>query len=136
MSLFRLKKPRGDSVCGDGCWGGSGDSCYCSGNSVCGCGDSCSGSGSGGSGCCCGNSVCGWGDNVSCGCGNSGPGSYDIKSNITLSQKQSLGKSERFQPEIFNDVPGPGAYELSPMFADTLVKGTFNVNLARSSEIE
>ncbi|XP_029652288.1 sperm-tail PG-rich repeat-containing protein 2-like [Octopus sinensis] len=65
-----------------------------------------------------------------------GPGSYDIKSNITLSQKQSLGKSERFQPAIFNDVPGPGAYELSPMFADTLVKGTFNVNLARSCEIE
>ncbi|KAH9494398.1 Sperm-tail PG-rich repeat-containing protein 2 [Bulinus truncatus] len=39
-----------------------------------------------------------------------------------------LTKDKRFR-EDREDFPGPGTYELSPMFQDTVIKGTFNHTL-------
>ncbi|XP_056600892.1 sperm-tail PG-rich repeat-containing protein 2 isoform X2 [Triplophysa dalaica] len=57
-----------------------------------------------------------------------GPGHYspDVKSSSTLALIGS--KEDRFK--CSKDIsPGPGAYELSPVLKDTVLKGTFNVTL-------
>jgi len=38
-------------------------------------------------------------------------------------------KDSRFKELRKDEVPGPGAYELSPLIANTLLKGTFNATL-------
>ena len=57
-----------------------------------------------------------------------GPGTYvaKIPSNAKLSLIASRDK--RFKEEK-ERAPGPGAYEFSPLYADTVLRGTFNATL-------
>ncbi|XP_063725967.1 sperm-tail PG-rich repeat-containing protein 2-like [Symsagittifera roscoffensis] len=59
---------------------------------------------------------------------NPGPGTYvaKIPSNAKLSLIASRDK--RFKEEK-ERAPGPGAYEFSPLYADTVLRGTFNATL-------
>lgn len=58
-----------------------------------------------------------------------GPGAYmpqfpkDKKGNMLTS------KNSRFNALKHSDMPGPGAYEFSPLLQDTVLKGTFNATL-------
>lgn len=61
---------------------------------------------------------------------NPGPGTYDQemapdKTKLAL----MVTKDSRFKELRKDEVPGPGAYELSPLIANTLLKGTFNATL-------
>lgn len=58
---------------------------------------------------------------------NPGPGTYeprlkDKKGNMVVT------KDQRFK-SIKSDMPGPGAYEFSPLVQDTVLRGTFNATL-------
>lgn len=57
-----------------------------------------------------------------------GPAYYspDVKSSSTLAL--IISKEDRFK-DPKDEVPGPTAYELSPVIMDTVLKGTFNVTL-------
>lgn len=57
-----------------------------------------------------------------------GPGSYD---NLNLQKTRTyVAKLTDKRWKDNNDKqPGPGFYELSPMYQDTLLKGTFNATL-------
>jgi hypothetical protein len=56
-----------------------------------------------------------------------GPGAYDQN---TLKSKFSIAKqTDKRWKESREKLPGPGFYELSPMYQDTLLKGTFNATL-------
>lgn len=59
-----------------------------------------------------------------------GPGTYNDggpKNHVALSLMVS--KDSRFKSLKPEDVPGPGAYELSPLLANTVLQGTFNATL-------
>ena len=57
-----------------------------------------------------------------------GPGAYD--NNIHLKTKTYVAKqTDKRWKENGEKMPGPGFYELSPMYQDTLLKGTFNATL-------
>ena len=58
-----------------------------------------------------------------------GPGTY-TSDKITNKAKLSLivARDKRFKDEK-ERAPGPGAYEFSPLYADTLLRGTFNATL-------
>ncbi|XP_075248725.1 sperm-tail PG-rich repeat-containing protein 2-like [Convolutriloba macropyga] len=60
---------------------------------------------------------------------NPGPGTY-TSDKITNKAKLSLivARDKRFKDEK-ERAPGPGAYEFSPLYADTLLRGTFNATL-------
>lgn len=57
-----------------------------------------------------------------------GPGAYDQShsKNRTYIAKQT---DQRWKDSKDKALPGPGFYELSPMYQDTLLKGTFNATL-------
>ncbi|OCT99973.1 hypothetical protein XELAEV_18005756mg [Xenopus laevis] len=55
-----------------------------------------------------------------------GPGSYDLQ--IKNGSAMTVSREERFK-DPKEVTPGPGAYELSPVFKDTVLKGTFNATL-------
>lgn len=57
-----------------------------------------------------------------------GPGSYDQQASKS---KFSIAKQtdRRWKESKDKALPGPGFYELSPMYQDTLLKGTFNATL-------
>ncbi len=57
-----------------------------------------------------------------------GPGAYD---NVGLHKKASYAakQTEKRWKDKSENLPGPGFYELSPMYQDTLLKGTFNATL-------
>lgn len=57
-----------------------------------------------------------------------GPGAYD---QMATKSKFSIAKQtdERWKDSKNKSLPGPGFYELSPMYSDTLLKGTFNATL-------
>uniref|UniRef100_A0A8D0C2U8 Sperm tail PG-rich repeat containing 2 n=1 Tax=Salvator merianae TaxID=96440 RepID=A0A8D0C2U8_SALMN len=62
-----------------------------------------------------------------------GPGSYNPEAyNSNVKSPSSVttwvSKEERFK-QAKDDTPGPGAYELSPLFRDTVLKRTFNATL-------
>ncbi|XP_019620275.1 PREDICTED: sperm-tail PG-rich repeat-containing protein 2-like [Branchiostoma belcheri] len=59
-----------------------------------------------------------------------GPGTYNPKP-VPLENQLTLltQKSPRFKQLKQDEVPGPGAYELSPLLQDTILKGTFNATL-------
>uniref|UniRef100_A0A2C9KKI0 Sperm-tail PG-rich repeat-containing protein 2 n=1 Tax=Biomphalaria glabrata TaxID=6526 RepID=A0A2C9KKI0_BIOGL len=60
---------------------------------------------------------------------NPGPASYNTaKETINPKGGLMVTKDRRFRENI-DDFPGPGTYELSPMFQDTVLKGTFNHTL-------
>lgn len=66
--------------------------------------------------------------NIALGQENPGPGTYDqgiLKSKNTYYAKIN---DSRWKPNK-NDGPGPSDYELSPMYQDTILKGTFNATL-------
>lgn len=59
---------------------------------------------------------------------NPGPGTY----NQTVRERKGnmiVTKDQRFRDTLKSDVPGPGAYEFSPLIQDTVLKGTFNATL-------
>lgn len=59
---------------------------------------------------------------------NPGPGAY----NPMVKEKKGnmiVTKDQRFRETLKSDVPGPGAYEFSPLIQDTVLKGTFNATL-------
>eukprot|EP00794_Sanderia_malayensis_P012955 gene12955-14285_t len=58
---------------------------------------------------------------------NPGPGKYDLKVS-SAPGGMLVSKEGRFKP-LKNDLPGPGAYELSPVVRHTVLKGTFNATL-------
>ncbi len=57
-----------------------------------------------------------------------GPGAYDQS---TARSKFSIAKQtdRRWKDAKDKALPGPGFYELAPMYQDTVLKGTFNVTL-------
>ncbi|XP_075057610.1 sperm-tail PG-rich repeat-containing protein 2 [Mixophyes fleayi] len=57
-----------------------------------------------------------------------GPGAYNLVLKPVIQTSPTVPREERFKDpkEI---TPGPGCYELSPMFKDTVLKGTFNATL-------
>ncbi|KAE8630793.1 hypothetical protein XENTR_v10000962 [Xenopus tropicalis] len=57
-----------------------------------------------------------------------GPGAYDLKIKSGTALTLAVSREERFK-EPKEVTPGPGAYELSPVFKDTVLKGTFNATL-------
>ncbi len=58
-----------------------------------------------------------------------GPASYDIDS-INKKSIQIAKQTDRRWKSSTKDVrPGPADYELSPMYQDTVLKGTFNATL-------
>ncbi|XP_002731483.1 sperm-tail PG-rich repeat-containing protein 2-like [Saccoglossus kowalevskii] len=59
---------------------------------------------------------------------NPGPGSYDPTVKDVVKLGRMVTRDERFKA-MKNDFPGPGAYELSPLLQDTVLKGTFNATL-------
>lgn len=60
---------------------------------------------------------------------NPGPGTYapGLKSHMG---NPMITTDTRFAKRKTEDVPGPGAYEFSPLIQDTVLKGTFNATLA------
>ncbi|XP_077999351.1 sperm-tail PG-rich repeat-containing protein 2-like [Glandiceps talaboti] len=59
---------------------------------------------------------------------NPGPGSYNPGAQDRVKLGLMVTRDERFRGGK-NEVPGPGAYELSPLMQDTVLKGTFNATL-------
>ncbi|XP_053317551.1 sperm-tail PG-rich repeat-containing protein 2 [Spea bombifrons] len=57
-----------------------------------------------------------------------GPGAYNPVMKLVTQVALSVPKEERFK-EPKEDTPGPGTYELSSVFKDTVLKGTFNATL-------
>ncbi|KAM5193847.1 sperm-tail PG-rich repeat-containing protein 2 [Mantella aurantiaca] len=57
-----------------------------------------------------------------------GPGAYNPVMTSVIQTPSSVPKEERFK-ESKEVTPGPGSYELSPVFKDTMLKGTFNATL-------
>ncbi|XP_062992162.1 sperm-tail PG-rich repeat-containing protein 2 [Elgaria multicarinata webbii] len=69
-----------------------------------------------------------------------GPGAYNpeaYNSGVKLPSSVTVWVSrvERFK-EARDDTPGPGAYELSPLFRDTVLKRTYNTTLNNPVEIQ
>ncbi|XP_071505426.1 sperm-tail PG-rich repeat-containing protein 2-like [Diadema antillarum] len=60
---------------------------------------------------------------------NPGPGTYDPAAKDAVKLSLLVGKDRRFRELRKNENPGPGAYELSPLLQDTVLKGTFNATL-------
>jgi len=58
-----------------------------------------------------------------------GPGTYDQGSSNKVKLALMAGRDSRFKNLNKEHVPGPGAYQLSPLLANTLLKGTFNATL-------
>jgi hypothetical protein len=58
-----------------------------------------------------------------------GPGSYDLAAATARSRSHVAKLTERRWKEEKERGPGPGQYEFSPMYQDTLLKGTFNATL-------
>ncbi|XP_031552737.1 sperm-tail PG-rich repeat-containing protein 2-like [Actinia tenebrosa] len=56
-----------------------------------------------------------------------GPGHYEVNDNGATGGLM-VTRDSRFKKYI-HDVPGPGSYELSPTYANTVLKGTFNATL-------
>ncbi|KAM3937954.1 sperm-tail PG-rich repeat-containing protein 2 [Leptodactylus fuscus] len=57
-----------------------------------------------------------------------GPGAYDSVKKPARQTPSSVPREERFKdPKEIS--PGPGSYEMSPVFKDTVLKGTFNATL-------
>ncbi|XP_066430117.1 sperm-tail PG-rich repeat-containing protein 2 isoform X2 [Eleutherodactylus coqui] len=57
-----------------------------------------------------------------------GPGAYDLMKKPVMQSLSSVPREERFKDP--NEIsPGPGSYEMSPAFKDTVLKGTFNATL-------
>ncbi|XP_063314683.1 sperm-tail PG-rich repeat-containing protein 2 [Pelobates fuscus] len=61
-------------------------------------------------------------------CNVPGPGAYSPVIKTTPQGLLSLSKEERFK-DVKEDTPGPGTYELSTVFMDTVLRGTFNATL-------
>ncbi|XP_070544297.1 sperm-tail PG-rich repeat-containing protein 2-like [Ptychodera flava] len=59
---------------------------------------------------------------------NPGPGTYDPSVKDPVKLGLMVTRDQRFRGNK-NEVPGPGAYELSPLMQDTVLKGTFNATL-------
>ncbi|XP_054846460.1 sperm-tail PG-rich repeat-containing protein 2 [Eublepharis macularius] len=57
-----------------------------------------------------------------------GPGAYDPVVKSTSCLTLWVSRMERFK-DAKEDTPGPGAYELSPLFRDTVLKRTYNSTL-------
>ncbi|XP_018423132.1 PREDICTED: sperm-tail PG-rich repeat-containing protein 2 [Nanorana parkeri] len=57
-----------------------------------------------------------------------GPGAYNPVMKPVIQTPSSVPKEERFK-DPKEVTPGPGSYELSPVFRDTVLKGTFNATL-------
>ncbi|KAG6933598.1 sperm tail PG rich repeat containing 2, partial [Chelydra serpentina] len=57
-----------------------------------------------------------------------GPGTYNPVVKSASSISLFVSRVERFK-EVKEITPGPGAYELSPLFKDTVLKRTFNATL-------
>ncbi|XP_076823381.1 sperm-tail PG-rich repeat-containing protein 2-like [Clavelina lepadiformis] len=61
---------------------------------------------------------------------NPGPGAYKQEmANEKVKLALMVTKDDRFKQVKIDEVPGPGTYELSPLIANTLLKGTFNATL-------
>ncbi|XP_039248162.1 sperm-tail PG-rich repeat-containing protein 2-like [Styela clava] len=59
-----------------------------------------------------------------------GPGTYNEESpKNKVALALMVTKDERFKQHKKDEVPGPGAYELSPLLANTILQGTFNATL-------
>jgi len=58
-----------------------------------------------------------------------GPGSYDFAASTARSRSHVAKLTEKRWKDERNIIPGPGQYEFSPMYQDTLLKGTFNATL-------
>ncbi|KAM4706645.1 sperm-tail PG-rich repeat-containing protein 2 [Discoglossus pictus] len=63
------------------------------------------------------------------GCNVPGPGAYNPVMKADTQMCVSVPRQERFK-EPKEVTPGPGSYELSSAFKDTVLKGTFNVTLS------
>ncbi|XP_038060256.1 sperm-tail PG-rich repeat-containing protein 2-like [Patiria miniata] len=59
---------------------------------------------------------------------NPGPGTYNPSPKEEPKNGLMVTRDKRFK-EKRNEYPGPGAYELSPLLQDTVLKGTFNATL-------
>ncbi|XP_068088355.1 sperm-tail PG-rich repeat-containing protein 2 isoform X2 [Hyperolius riggenbachi] len=57
-----------------------------------------------------------------------GPGAYNVVMKPIIQTPLSVPREERFK-DPKEVTPGPGFYELSPVFKDTVLKGTFNATL-------
>nr|XP_025046563.1 sperm-tail PG-rich repeat-containing protein 2-like isoform X2 [Pelodiscus sinensis]XP_025046564.1 sperm-tail PG-rich repeat-containing protein 2-like isoform X2 [Pelodiscus sinensis] len=57
-----------------------------------------------------------------------GPGTYNPVAKSASSISLFVSRVERFK-DVREITPGPGAYELSPLFKDTVLKRTFNATL-------
>lgn len=57
-----------------------------------------------------------------------GPGAYNPVMKPVIQSPSSVPREERFK-DPKEVTPGPGSYELSPVFKDTVLKGTFNATL-------
>ncbi|XP_071974166.1 sperm-tail PG-rich repeat-containing protein 2 isoform X2 [Engystomops pustulosus] len=57
-----------------------------------------------------------------------GPGAYDPMKKPVIQTPSSVPREERFK-DPKEMTPGPGSYEMSPVFKDTVLKGTFNATL-------
>ncbi|XP_077133630.1 sperm-tail PG-rich repeat-containing protein 2 isoform X1 [Ranitomeya variabilis] len=57
-----------------------------------------------------------------------GPGAYDPVKKPVIQTPLSVPREERFK-DSKEITPGPGSYEMSPVFKDTVLKGTFNATL-------
>ncbi|CAN2388960.1 Sperm-tail PG-rich repeat [Pristimantis euphronides] len=57
-----------------------------------------------------------------------GPGTYDINKKPVIPTASSVPREERFK-EAKEISPGPGSYEMSAAYKDTVLKGTFNATL-------
>ncbi|XP_044131610.1 sperm-tail PG-rich repeat-containing protein 2 [Bufo gargarizans] len=57
-----------------------------------------------------------------------GPGAYDPVKKPVVQTPSSVPREERFK-DSKEITPGPGSYEMSPVFKDTVLKGTFNATL-------
>jgi hypothetical protein len=58
-----------------------------------------------------------------------GPASYDVESINKTSTNVAKQTDRRWKYSAKENRPGPADYELSPMYQDTLLKGTFNATL-------
>ncbi|XP_069486647.1 sperm-tail PG-rich repeat-containing protein 2 [Ambystoma mexicanum] len=58
-----------------------------------------------------------------------GPGTYDPLVQSSAKALLTVPRDERFKEQKVT-TPGPGAYELSPMYKDTVLKKTFNATLS------
>ncbi|XP_071974176.1 sperm-tail PG-rich repeat-containing protein 2 isoform X3 [Engystomops pustulosus] len=56
------------------------------------------------------------------------PGAYDPMKKPVIQTPSSVPREERFK-DPKEMTPGPGSYEMSPVFKDTVLKGTFNATL-------